>query len=497
MSEQTKDIQSEIKDTNVDNKIDKFELLDWLSKLEPKDIAESLNSPDKKNEISNLIKTPVEEAIKDLEWKNFEELSIDQKDLLVLSSRLSWNNQESFNALIKQDNSLDQTMYESIVQTELNRLYPAKQDEVVNSVEDLEISSMDWLKLYWGRNWAPSPDPKDIVNAVNKITDVDKKTKIKTLISESAKSYKDWDFDWWKNKVIELQTYLIEDCDCTLYWKNGGKDWMFGMWTYNAIFNLWISDEKDKKDPMLSEYIPIDNTEEKKDDIDSPELDAYWNEMISISDISQLPLDKREDKKMYVIVNNNIKYFFYWNGRVHDKTNKNTYNRADLIEKNKNNNWWKRKWEVLQDEYMIISKEMGAHFKRTFHSNSSVLYFNDTKTFSINVSSGIERYKDSISIDLKDNKISYLWESISFPSKITYQEIFEIAANSYKLINKRADSHWSFAYNYPTWLHFNFFAWIKPDLSLEKIKKSMPSIEKNDKLRSSRVSFLNNCQNKI
>lgn len=465
--------------------------------LEPKDITESLNTTDKKETITDLINTPVEEAIQDLKDKKFEDLTADEKDLLVLSSRLSWNNQESFNALIKQDNLLDGTMYDSIAQTEFDRLYPPKQEGIVNSVEDLKISNIDWLKLYWGRNWAPAPAPEDIIVAVNKITDADKKTKIKTLISESAKFYKDSDFAWWKNKIIELQTYLIDDCDCTLYWKNDGKDWMFGMWTYNAIFNLWVTQEKDKKDPMLSEYKIVDDTKEEEKFDESPELDVYWNEMITILDISQLPTEKREDQKMYVITNNGIKYFFYWNGRVHDKTNKNTYNRTDIIEKNKNNDWWKRKWEILQDEYIIISKEMDAHLKRTFHSYSSVLYFNDTKTFSINVSSGIERYKDSISIDLKENKISYLWESISFPKKMTYSEIFEIAANSYKLINKRADSYWSFVYDYRTGIHFNYIKRDKPDLSLDKIKKSMPSIENNDKLRSSRVAFLNNCQNKI
>ncbi|MEI8253361.1 MAG: hypothetical protein WCG25_06560 [bacterium] len=97
-----------------------------MTKLEPKDIIESLNSVENKSAIIGIIKTPTEEAIKDLQTKKLAEktgtptdLSVDEKDLLVLSARL--NRDDLILPTIK-DAKIDQTAYDKIIADELIRL---------------------------------------------------------------------------------------------------------------------------------------------------------------------------------------------------------------------------------------------------------------------------------------------------------------------------------------------------------------------------------------
>ena len=139
---------------------------------------------------------------------------------------------------------------------------------------------------------------------------------------------------------------------------------------------------------------------------------------------------------------------------------------------------------------------MEKYFSSKVNSYMHVSYRNDTKKFSINNSDATEEYKDTISVDIKTNTMSYLWKTFTLEGA-TYKELFYTAEESYRLINKRATSYWGFDYDYPTWLHFNYARRSTPDLDKSIIEKNMPTIYNNATLRSTWVKFLNDCQDII
>jgi len=292
-------IQQEIKDTNTDWKKDKSELLSWLTKLEPKDIIESLNSVENKSAIIGIIKTPTEEAIKDLQTKKLAEktgtptdLSVDEKDLLVLSARL--NRDDLILPTIK-DAKIDQTAYDKIIADELIRLWTTQEKSDQNL--DLKIEDITWFKIYWARNWVSAPSKEDVVSAVNKISDATNKTAIKEFLKNS--------------KITELQAYLIDNFKIKLYGKNDGKDGLFWPGTYNAIFNLWVIKEEEKKDPSLEDYKPVkvepkdtkDKQKEPKDQQKEPKAPLDVKKLTNILKNGKL--------KLHDIQSSNIKFETY------------------------------------------------------------------------------------------------------------------------------------------------------------------------------------------
>jgi len=137
--------------------------------------------------------------------------------------------------------------------------------------QETDKLNIDWLKLYWGRNWALAPTSKEIIQAVSQIQDNNQKSEIKKFIQESAKLYKDWDIVNWSKKIEKLQTFLISKCNCSLYSGIDGKFWLA---TYRAIANLskWDNEKletdlSDIKKTNKKEKLPTIKTIEKTQEI--------------------------------------------------------------------------------------------------------------------------------------------------------------------------------------------------------------------------------------
>lgn len=160
--------------------------------------------------------------------------------------------------------------------------------------------------------------------------------------------------------------------------------------------------------PETASKTTTKNSEKKEKTTKTIEKDANGNTIIPMTNISELPLDKRSetDKKVYSITKDKVKYIFYCNGRVATSDAKG--NRTDILEKTKTNDGWKRQGEIIESEYETIGKEMEKYFSSKVNSYMHVSYRNDTKKFSINNSDATEEYKDTISVDIKTNTMSYL-----------------------------------------------------------------------------------------
>jgi len=193
----------------------------------------------------------------------------------------------------------------------------------------------------------------------------------------------------------------------------------------------------DKKWNSKDIIAELDKTEKKDKIPKTVEYDAYGNEIVIITDITKLPLEKWTETKCYSYTKDNIVYRFYNDGNVYNEAMKKNYKWTDVVEKTKTNDGWKWKGELLETEYAAIEKEMDTYIW-AMNTDLSVMYFADTKTYSILWSSGIEEYKDSVKVDVKNKSISYLWQSIVFDKDTPYKELFYAAAKSYELINKRA-----------------------------------------------------------
>lgn len=235
--------------------INKAELLDWLSKLEPKDIVESLDTAEKEEAIKTLIESSVIDAMKDLEWKKFEDLSIDQKDLVFLSAWLSWEHSVSFSSLVIWSETFD-NLYNSIAQARFQKLYPAKQEETPESwewdIDKIELDNISNLHLYWARTkYVTLPSKEDIVSAVNAIPEdkKDLRTTIATALKNSSKFEEDWDIDSSKEEIKKIQTELAKGT--TLFW---WVDGMFWLGTYRWILNL---SKEEKEDANLDDIEDI------------------------------------------------------------------------------------------------------------------------------------------------------------------------------------------------------------------------------------------------
>lgn len=264
------EIQKEIKDTNNDRKVDKTDLLKWLENLDPKEITESLGNAENKDAIKTIIETPVKEAALEVKKEDGKELTDDQKDLLVLSAWL--NNQTLVLPDIKASN-FDTWAYYKIAEDELTRLWSAQEKDDQNN--DLKIEDISWLKIYWARNWAIAPTHEDVVSVVSKITDANHKTEIIKFLKDS--------------KITELQEYLIDNFKIKLYGKNDGKDGLFWPGTYNAIFNLWVTADTDKKDPMLDTYTKEYQKQQTEKNKPDPEKSELWDTIEYISKLSDIP----------------------------------------------------------------------------------------------------------------------------------------------------------------------------------------------------------------
>lgn len=138
------EIQEHIKDLDNTGKIEKTDLLEWLKNLEPKDIIDSLNSTENKTAIEALIKTPVQEAVLDTTNKKFEELSADQKDLLILSA---WLKKPTLALPQVTDGKFDQSTYDKIAWNEFNELinaeYEANEKIIIKNIIDGAVAFDD------------------------------------------------------------------------------------------------------------------------------------------------------------------------------------------------------------------------------------------------------------------------------------------------------------------------------------------------------------------
>ena len=238
-----------------------------------------------------------------------------------------------------------------------------------------------------------------------------------------------------------------------------------------------------------------DVTKKEGDATKKVEYDAYKNEIVSIDDISKLPLEKRTESKTYKITKDGNAYYFYGGWRVSgDEKN---YDWTELIEKTKTNDWRKRKGEANEKEYDAIGKEMDAYI-HSMNTDLGIMHRNDTNNmFSLSGNYWDEKYKETLKIDLKNKTISYLNKTLEFNKDMPYTEVFYTAYKSYELINKRSSSHGSFAFDTPTGLHFNYIKGTKPDLALDIITKNMPTISENNNFKAAWVKFLNDCQDVI
>lgn len=440
MAAETK-IQQEVKDTNTDWQKDKSELLAWLIKLEPKDIVESLNSAENKIAITGIIKTPTEEAIKDLQAKKLAEktgtktdLTTDEKDLLVLSAWLY--SQTPWQTLTLPDiaaATFDAAAYDKIANDELTRLSAPATPEVTSPVkENLEVTDIDSLKLSWWRNWALAPTYLEIITAVNKITDPTQKTDIKKYIIDSATLYKDWKSDEWSQKVVELQTYLIDTCKVPkLYGNQGGKDGKFGRWTYNAIFNLWVVADTDKQDPMLDSYTQQAKTQQQK------EVATDLWEQKEITNIDDIPLQLADFKyKKYIYkANQTTTYTFYDNWEVEKRyKDKETWSFdsinlkfADALKQ-----LWKNNLPPAKEEVPDNIGTIDVDWKTLKYNKNSIV---DIKTTWANIITIKWIDWETATYTVKDDKILYWWRE-SNDYKIENWTIVDTPINKNEIKNK-------------------------------------------------------------
>jgi hypothetical protein len=106
------------------------------------------------------------------------------------------------------------------------------------------------------------------------------------------------------SKITELQAYLIDNFKIKLYGKNNGKDGLFWPGTYNAIFNLWITKTKKKKDPSLEDYKPVKvEPKEPKDKQKEPKAPLDVKKLTNIL--------KNGKMKLHDIQSSNIKFETY------------------------------------------------------------------------------------------------------------------------------------------------------------------------------------------
>lgn len=154
----------------------------------------------------------------------------------------------------------------------------------------------------------------------------------------------------------------------------------------------------------------------------------------------------------------------------------------------------------FEDEYRAVKDEMYTYI-HNMNTALSVSYYNDTKTFTITEVSWIKDYEKYVSIDLKDNTISYLWMKLTLDAKTPYKEVFALAAKIYSLINEYGDSSGGFRF----WNNEVFFTLrdsppdrrTDPAISLQRIQKNTPTVFNNAKDKKNLIAILNEWQDAI
>lgn len=216
--------------------------------------------------------------------------------------------------------------------------------------------------------------------------------------------------------------------------------------------------------------------------IQEKNIDEYWNNLVVIKKIEDLPnRKKRLDKTAYSLTIWNNEYNFYqnWICKVWGK--------------------WKTTKDVIKEinNPPTLAEEMTKYVQKNVKSGFQVAEY-ESDNYSIFLS-GNEKYKDAIHIDTKSKKISYLWINLDFSNDykndITKEELFYVAAKSYALINQKANDQWKFYINNATWaLHFDRLA-SSPLISRSDLWDRMPTVL--DDYKWNWLLFLNKCQDKI